>query len=140
MSLNDAHQLDDDGEKTRPPAVATRYGTLADLYGAIPQLAEVTQQRPRLDEEALHYLMRLRQSTTPEEAITFTSFAIQPKLAIWWGHECLRMMPDALSDLDRQMMELVAGWIGRPDTATFVPAIEKPRQLVQNVLFYINYL
>lgn len=117
MSPNDAPPLDDEEEKTRPPAMATRYDTLADLYSAIPQLAEVTQQRPRPGEEAVDYLMRLRQSTTPEEAVTFTSFAIQPKLAIWWGHECLRMMPDALSALDRQMMELVAGWIGRPDTA-----------------------
>lgn len=115
MSPNDATPLDD--EKTRPPAVATRYETLADLYVAIPQLAEVTQQRPQAGEEALHYLMRLRQSTTPEEAITFTSFAIQPELAIWWGHECLRTMPDVLTALDRQMMELTAGWIGRPDAA-----------------------
>ncbi len=115
MSPNDATPLDE--EKTRPPSTATRYDTLADLYVAIPQLAEVTQQRPRPDEQALDYLMRLRQSTTPEEAITFTSFAIQPKLAIWWGHECLRTMPDALTPLDRQMMEQVAAWIGRPDTA-----------------------
>ncbi len=115
MSPDDAPPLDE--EKTRPPAVATRYETLADLYVAIPQLAEVTQQRPRPEEDALDYLMRLRQSTTPEEGITFTAFAIQPKLAIWWGHECLRNMPDALTPLDRQMMELVAGWIGRPDDA-----------------------
>ncbi|MFQ1701976.1 DUF6931 family protein [Loktanella agnita] len=115
MSPNDATPLDE--EKTRPPAVATRYETLADLYAAIPQLADVTQQRPRAGDEALPYLMRLRQSTTPEEAVTFTAFAIQPKLAIWWGHECLRVMPDALTAVDRQMMELVAGWIGRPDTA-----------------------
>ncbi len=114
MSPDDAPPLDE--EKTRPPQVAMRFDTLADLYGAIPQLAEVTQQRPQPDEEAVHYLMRLRQSTTPEEAITFTAFAIQPKLAIWWGHECLRNMPDALTPLDRQMMELVAQWIGRPDT------------------------
>ncbi len=115
MSPDDAPPLEE--EKTRPPAVATRYDTLADLYQAIPQLAEVTQQRPRPEEEALDYLMRLRQSTTPEEAITVTAFAIQPKLAIWWCHECLRNMPDALTPLDRQMMELVASWIGRPDNA-----------------------
>lgn len=114
MSPDDAPPLDE--EKTRPPTVATRFDTLADLYVAIPQLAEVTQQRPRPEEEALDYLMRLRQSTTPEEAVTFTAFAIQPKLAIWWGHECLRTMPDALTALDRQMMELTASWIGRPDT------------------------
>lgn len=115
MTPSDVDDIVED-EKTRPPVVTTRYDTVTDLYVAIPQLAELTQQRPREGEEALEYLWRLRSSTTPEEAITFTAFAIQPKLAIWWGHECLRAMPDALSPLDRQMMEQVASWIGRPAT------------------------
>mgnify|MGYP000008782202 CR=1 FL=1 len=117
MTPNDTDGIVED-EKTRPPVVTTRYDTVPDLYVAIPQLAELTQQRPRGEEEPLEYLWRLRSSTTPEEAVTFTAFAIQPKLAIWWGHECLRTMPDALSPLDRQMMELTANWIGRPATDT----------------------
>ncbi len=106
----------DDGEKTRPPMAAVRFQTIQDLYAAIPQLAELTQQRPRPGETSVGYLARLRSSTTPEEAVTVTSFAVLPKLAIWWGHECLRLMPDALSPLDKSMMERVAAWIARPET------------------------
>ncbi len=116
-SNSDAEGAERDGsEKTRPPMTAARYETLPDLYAAIPQLAELTQQRPREGEMPLTYLLRLRASTTPEEAVTFTAFAIQPKLAIWWGHECLRLMSNTLSPLDRAMMERVAAWIGRPET------------------------
>jgi hypothetical protein len=117
MTPIDASRIDD-ADKTRPPVAAIRYETLRDLYAAIPQLAELTQQRPRDGEDADHYLSRLRSSTTPEEAVTFTAFAVQPKLAIWWGHECLRAMPDALVPADRRMMELVAAWIGRPSVDT----------------------
>jgi hypothetical protein len=62
-------------EKTRPPMAAVRYESLVDLYAAIPQLAELTQARPRPADQALNFLMRLRSSTTPEEAVTFTAFA-----------------------------------------------------------------
>jgi hypothetical protein len=108
---------DPDHDKTRPPMAAVRYESLVDLYAAIPQLAELTQARPRPDDDALSFLTRLRSSTTPEEAVTFTAFAVQPKLAIWWAHECLRLLPDALSSLDREMMEKVARWIGHGETA-----------------------
>ncbi len=116
MPTDEATISPDNGDKTRPPMTATRFKTLADLYVAIPQLAELTQMRPRADEPAEQFLMRLRSSTTPEEAVTFTAFVVQPKIAIWWAHECLRTMPDALTPLDRKMMEMTAAWIGRPET------------------------
>lgn len=101
-------------EKTRPPAAVLRYETLADLYAAIPQLSEMTHVRPRPPEEAQDFLWRLRRSTTPEEGVTLTAFAFVPKLAIWWGHECLRTIPEVLTPTDRTMMEMIARWIGAP--------------------------
>jgi hypothetical protein len=102
------------GEKTRPPLSALRYVTLDHLYAAMPQIADVTHMRPQPDESALSFLLRLRGSGTPEEAVTLTAHAVQPKLAIWWAHECLRQVPDALSPLDREMMEGVGAWIAQP--------------------------
>lgn len=101
-------------EKTRPPLSALRYMTLDHLYAAMPQITDVTQMRPQPGEAALAFLLRLRASGTPEEAVTLTVHAVQPKLAIWWAHECLRQVPDALSQLDREMMEAVAAWIAEP--------------------------
>ncbi|MGH1330370.1 MAG: DUF6931 family protein [Paracoccaceae bacterium] len=105
-----------DTEKTRPPAGNTRFDTPADLYAAIPQIAELTQQRPTLGEDAFSYLIRLRSGTTPEEAVTFPAFALAPQTAIWWGHECLRTMPDYLNGADRDMMEGVMHWVKDPST------------------------
>lgn len=104
----------DETDKTRPPTGALRYDTPQDLYAALPQLAELTQHRPREAEDALAYMGRLRASTTPEEAVTYTSFAALPQMAIWWGHECLRCMPDALDKRDRALMEMIAAWVASP--------------------------
>ena len=81
----DAPAANGEDDRTRPPAETLRFDTPLDLYAAMPQVAELTQQRPRDGEDVIGYLHRLRASTTPEEAVTFTAFAVVPKIAIWWG-------------------------------------------------------
>jgi len=107
---------DPDSDKTRPPTENLRFDTPLDLYAAIPQIAEMTQSRPREGEDALAFLLRLRASTTPEEAVTFTCFALRPVSAIWFGHEALRATPDHLTPEDRHLMERVAQWVADPST------------------------
>ena len=102
-------------DKTQPPVTTLRYETPSELYRQMPQLAQLTQQRPRDEEDELEFLFRLRASTTPEEAVTFTAFAALPKMAIWWGYECLRLAGDDLVSEERQMMELVAHWTQNPE-------------------------
>jgi hypothetical protein len=104
-------------DKTRPPVSALRYVSLDHLLAAMPQIRDVMHMRHRPEESALDYLLRLTASPTPEEAVTLTVHAVQPKLAIWWAHECLRQVPEALSALDREMMEAVAAWIAQPTQA-----------------------
>lgn len=113
----DAEDIDTGGEpdKTQPPMTALRYATPAELYKAMPQVMHLTQHRPREAEDGIDFLMRLRASTTPEEAVTFTAFAALPKMAIWWGYECLRVAGDDLTPADRALMELVANWTTYPD-------------------------
>lgn len=103
-------------DQTRPPMGYLRYADAPSLYAAIPQVAELTQHRPRPEEAAIEYLFRLRASTTPEEAITFTAFAAMPQMAVWWGYECLRLMSDCLEARDRPYMEAVAAWTRNPTT------------------------
>jgi hypothetical protein len=114
--MNDKAEPPARDEHTRPPIGSLRYPDAPSLYAAIPQVAELTQHRPRPDETAIEYLLRLRASTTPEEAITFTAFATLPQLAIWWGYECLRLMPDYLEARDRPYMEAIAAWTKAPTT------------------------
>ncbi len=80
----------------------------------MPEVAELMQHRPRTGEDASDFLARLRASTTPEEAVTFTAFAALPQMAIWWGYESLRSMPEAIAARDRDLMELIAAWIATP--------------------------
>lgn len=109
--------LDDEGveEKTQPPMQALRFEKPTDLYAGLPRVRAMTQHRPREDESHLDYLVRLRGTTTPEEAVTFTAFAVVPKLAIWWAYECLRVSSEELTPANRELMELVWTWNTYPD-------------------------
>lgn len=111
-------------DKTKPPTSSLRFETPFELYHHMPQIAQVTQHRPRDDEDTEAYLMRLRGSTTPEEAITFAAFAAMPKMAIWWGYECLRLAADELNAEERKMMEIVANWTQYPDNENRYQAMQ----------------
>jgi len=103
-------------ERTGPALSVLVDPTLAERYEAIPLINDVTHVRPRPPEDVQDFLFRLRRSDTPEEGATLTAFAFVPKMSIWWGHECLRTIPEVLTQTDREMMDLIARWIGEPST------------------------
>lgn len=103
-------------DKTCPPRRSLRYDTPAELFLRLPEVQMLTQMRPRQDEDNLQYLYRLRASTTPEEAVTFAAFAAVPSVACGWGYECLRLMADHLSPLEKPMLQDIAAWIANPTT------------------------
>ncbi|TKW68883.1 MAG: hypothetical protein DI616_01830 [Paracoccus denitrificans] len=88
----------------------------ADLFDQQARLGELVKHRPRLDENGLQFLTRLRGSTTPEEAVTFTAFSALPVAAIGWGYECLRMMADHLDPSERPVMHQISDWLNEPST------------------------
>ncbi len=102
-------------DKTQPPISAFRYETPFELYREMPQIGQLTIHRPQPEEDAIAFIKRLRASTTPEDAVTYIAFAALPKMAIWWGYECLRLAGGELPQSDHQMMEIVANWIKYPD-------------------------
>lgn len=104
-------------ERTQPPVSALRRATPWLLFRDIPEICDLIMQRPSEDEDNLGFLMRLRASTTPEEAVTYTAFAIRPEQAAGWGYECLRAMADHLNPMERPMMEMIATWLAHPGTA-----------------------
>jgi hypothetical protein len=113
----------DEAEKTRPPSHLSaqvsvlRYPTPHELYAAMPQIRNLTQLRPREDEVSLDYLLRLQASVTPEEAVTFAAFAALPRVAVWWGYECLRNLRADFSPHDRELLEKIAHWSSNGDQA-----------------------
>ncbi len=112
----------DEADRTQPPTQppapvsALRYPTPHELYAGLPQIRSLTQLRPREDEENVEFLLRLHDSATPEEAVTFTAFAARPRMAVWWGYECLRNLRSDFSPHDRELLERIAAWSGTGDT------------------------
>lgn len=115
VDLSENAESAETDEATRPPNTTMRFGTPHELYVNFPEVKALTLHRPREGESAGDYIVRLRGSTTPEEAITFTAFAAQPAMAVWWAYGCLRTMADTLSPEDRGLMEMIAMWSGNPD-------------------------
>lgn len=93
-----------------------RFQTAGELFAALPEIEQDMLARPGQHDGRM-FLEALASSPTPEEAITCAAYALQPRHAIWWGHECLRQADAALTDEDRHMMELAAAWVGSPDEA-----------------------
>lgn len=106
----------DPQEKTRPPRRTLRADRPAELFAQLDRLPELVKLRPRPDENGLQFLTRLRGSTTPEEAVTYTAFAALPVAAVGWGYECLRMMAEQLDPGERHMMHQIADWLAEPTT------------------------
>lgn len=116
MEVHNPEAIDIDA--TQPPVSVLRYDSPTELYLAMPQIRELTQLRPTDEESHLTFLDRLSSSSTPEEIVTFTAFAARPKVAVWWGYECLRNLRSDFSSHDRVLLEKVAAWCSAGNTAT----------------------
>jgi len=118
----------DQTERTRPPVTALRYDTPSELYAGLPQIRELTQLRPKEDETHFEFLGRLHASNTPEEIVTYTAFAARPRMAVWWGYECLRNLRGDFTPDDRALLEHIASWCTDGDT-------EKRYHIMKTALF-----
>lgn len=100
---------------TQDPALGLREQLGQDLVTALPDIGEAIATKPREGQHTLDFLRVLMMGQTPEEAVTLLTYALAPRHAIWWGHECLQAIPDLITDNDRQLMGLAAAWVGEPD-------------------------
>jgi hypothetical protein len=109
----------EEAERTQPPvSTALRYQSPAELYADFPPIRDMIQLRPQEGESMIDFLYRLHRSTTPEEAVTFIAFAARPKMAVWWGYECLINLRSDFSAVDRELLELIARWCQSGDSET----------------------
>lgn len=83
------------------------------VFAAVPGMEENVKTAPS-GQASLDFMKELAQGETPEEAISFAAYLLQPRLSVWWGHECLRSIPDLMTENDVQMLELAAGWVAEP--------------------------
>lgn len=109
---------------TTEPALGLRVQPAEDLFKALPALPTLVLARPLAGQHCLDFLRVLRLGDTPEEAVSFMAFALAPRHAVWWGHECLKAAPDLMTDQDREMLDLVAGWVAEPGDDTRYAALD----------------
>jgi hypothetical protein len=109
------HIRDTHPPTTPDPAPGLRVQQADALFTAIPEMATDVATAARPGEHCLDFTRRLRLGPTPEEAITLMAFALQPRHAVWWGHECLKAAPEFLTAQDTDMLALAAAWVAEPD-------------------------
>lgn len=100
---------------TTEPAPGLRFQLASELFEALPEMATSVRLKPPSGTHCLDFRRQLLLGETPEEAATFMAFALAQRHGIWWGHECLQATPDLLTGQDREMLTLVAAWVGEPD-------------------------
>ena len=99
---------------TMEPAPGLRVQLGRQLFATMPEMAADFVARPGEGEHVFDFCRRLRLGETPEEAITLMAFALQPRPAVWWGHECLKAAPELLTDQDRDMLAICEAWVAEP--------------------------
>ena len=119
MQQNDTH-----APTTTEPANGLRVQDAGQLFAAIPDMADHIAKTPDAGVHCLDFLRRLRLGATPEEAVTFMGYALLPRHAVWWGHECLKATPELLTDQDKAMLELVVAWVAEQDEDSRFAALE----------------
>lgn len=100
--------------QTIPPMQTLRFDKPFDLYQHLPEVDDFTKHRPEKDEDSYSFLQRLRASTTPEDAITYTAFAATPQLAIRWGADVVRTTLTQMPHDEEQLLTWVQTWAENP--------------------------
>lgn len=117
MTGQDSRSQGGDQTGGSAPSVSLRCHLAPAVFADIPELAEDMETRPDPGEPALAFAQRLLLCPAPEEAVTFMAQLFVRRVAIWWGHECLRHLERLLDPLDLEMMALCAAWVATPDEA-----------------------
>lgn len=104
--------MDDlNSEQTLPPARAIRFDRVNDLYAEMPEIPKFIQNPPEDEEGYRGFLGRLRASQTPEDAVTFTAFALEPRAAIQWGLDCVLSLIPEMPPEDTKLVNLISEWL-----------------------------
>ncbi|MAU52701.1 MAG: hypothetical protein CMN17_10075 [Roseovarius sp.] len=102
-----------------------RYLTAQELFAALPEIGEDMTARPVRNEGVMTFASALLDSPTPEEAVTFAAQMFSRRVAIWWGHECLRHVRDLLEPTDHAMMQAAAAWVAAPDESARAALLDR---------------
>lgn len=107
----------------RPPSLRAR--SAAGIFALAPQICRDMTATPLNGQETVEAMIeRLLAGPVPEEALTLAGYAMAPRLAVWWAHECLRSLPALLTPEDVMLLELAEAWVARGDATSRYAAME----------------
>lgn len=109
---------------TTAPCPGLRLQVASELFQAMPPLGSLVLGRPLPEQHCLDFLSQLLAGATPEEALTFMAFALPARHGVWWGHECLKALPDLLTPQDHEMLRLIETWVAQQDDDSRYAALE----------------
>lgn len=118
------HRTDTHAPLTFDTAPGLYFQKAAELFAWVPEIAEDITTQPPEDMHCLQFLKHLAAGPTPEESATLVAYSLQPRHAVWWSHECLKALPELLTDEDRRMLALIAAWVAEPDEAHRYAALD----------------
>lgn len=109
------------------PQYRVRFRSSRELFEAIPQVRQ-DMKAPPDDQSSIDYLTQLAEGLTPEEAITFAAYLLPPREGVWWAHQCLSYVPDALTEEDQHMLALAEAWVRDQEEVTRDAALTDAKQ------------
>jgi hypothetical protein len=91
-----------------------RFNTAKELFEAFPTAAADMKASPT-EQPSIDFCRMLLAGRIPEEAVTFCAYLLPRRVAVWWGHQCLSHVPEALDEQDRAMLQLAEDWVRDPE-------------------------
>lgn len=106
-------------------AMALRHRVAADLLSDFPKLGEDIEGRPSAAAQTtLAFIDELVASETPEDALAVCAYALPPRHAVWWGHECMMKIKDLVTEADLEFLKLASDWVADPSEERRAAAVE----------------
>ena len=91
-----------------------RFRTARDLFDAFPTANEDIATPPA-DRPCIDFMTELVAGPIPEDGITFCSYLLPQREAVWWAHQCLDGVLELLSPEDQDMLTLAESWVRYPE-------------------------
>lgn len=100
-----------------------RFATTKDLIASFPTAA-VDVGEEGSDEGAVAFVRRCQDEGREDSAISFCSYLLQRREAIWWGLGGLSVM-EGLAPVEREHLDLVRAWTAKPEEARRRACLDK---------------
>lgn len=93
-----------------------RFFTAQEVFEAFPGAVGDMAGLPENDTETpLDFLVRLLASVTPEDAVSFCSYLLSRREAVWWACACHRLLGPPSSRDDEKGLLMAEAWVREPE-------------------------